>query len=521
MASEEPDLFLDRNQGAKRGAYPIPLSSICTAGFLGRAQRGPVDEPVGIESFSEYLRFFGGHLSDGGLSHAVQDFFLHGGQRAVVVRVANRATRARLDLPGADGILHLQARYPGRYEVLRVSIDYERVEAEPTKFNLVVQRIGMQGTPLVEDQELYPLVSMTPSDTRYVGKILQDSRLVALIGAVPPSRPFATPPERPGDPVRYLSLANPGDDGHELSDYDIIGSNRHGTGLFAFARGPRIDLLAIPLPPERELGATALVAAARYCEARRAILIWDPPKDWQSADGALLGSRRLNFGNGSVMTYFPRIRPRGAGARYLGGLPACGAIAGMLAARDRRGLFGRDEDTDYSLRAALTPVVAVDSLQAQRLARAGINVFLPATGGSTRLVGRITLGSSGAGRSAASSLSSRRLVNFILNAIDDAVAAVPAHADPVTLTRNLQRQLQRFFAGLHQRGALKGRTPDQAYFLRISQSVPDAAGRAPELLFGIALSRPGRFEEYSIALAGEPLQRVRRVQRLEADQFFN
>jgi len=516
MASETPDLSPDRNQAARRGAYPIPVGAICTTGFLGRTQRGPVDEPVAIESFAEYLRYFGGHAAAGSVSHAVQDYFLHGGQRAVVVRVANRALRARLDLPGEDGILHLQARYPGRHELLRASIDYERVEGDASRFNLVLQRVGSHGSQLVEDQELYPLVSMTPSDARYIGTVLRDSRLVSLAGPAPPSRPFATPPERPGDAVRYVPLTTPGHDGQELSDYDIIGSNHHGTGLFAFGRGPRIDLLAVPLPPDRELGLTALVAAARFCEMRRALLIWDPPCDWQSPDAALLGARRYGFGNGSVMTYFPRIRPRGASARDNGGLPASGAIAGMLAGRDRRGIFGRDEDSDFTLRAALAPVVDLDGRAAQRLARAGINSFLHAGSGAVRLVGRVTLG--GAGAVHPSKLNDRRLVNFIQNSIEDAVTAATGSGEPRVVVDRLESQLRRFFDDLYLHGALKGRTPEQAYYLRATHP---GQGSAPGLTFGISLAMPACYEEYSIDIADSPAQRVQRVQRLEADQFFN
>lgn len=489
-----------------------------TAGFLGRTERGPVNEPACVESFPEYCRYFGGHLVDGAVSHAVQDYFLHGGRRAVVVRVANRARRARIDIPTEDGLLGLQARYPGRHELLRVSIDYEQVEDDPCQFNLVVQRLSASGSRLVEDQELYPLISMRESDARYIGDILRDSRLVALAGPVEGARPLATPPARPGEAVRYIGLTAPGDDGVELTDYDIIGSDRDGTGLFAFNRGPRIDLLALPLPPERELGTTAFVAAARYCENKRAVLIWDPPWSWQSADTAMLASRRLDFSNGNVMTYFPRIRPRGASARFARGLPACGAIAGMLAERDRCGVFGRDQVVDYALRAALTPVLELGAIEAQRLARYGINAFVRATGGTTRLIGRITLGAVGFGPGFSSCLDGRRLSAFILNSIEDAIAATLDDADHLAAQLRVEWQLRRFFDDLYLRGALKGKTPGQAFYL---QTRGVHAGAPLSLRFGIALRAPSQFAEYTVDLEGPNAGRVQRVQWLEAEQFFS
>ena len=506
MAVEPVDPRLNPNSTPGRGAYPIPLAAVTTTGFLGRAERGPVNEPVCIESFAEYRRYFGGHLADGAMSHAVQDYFLHGGSRAVIVRIANGARRARLDVPTGGAPLALEARYPGRHELLRISIDYEQAEQDPDRFNLVVQRLGCSGSAqLIEDQELYPLISVRPDDERYIGKVLSLSRLVALAGSVPGARPLATPPFRPGEPVRYVGLTAPGNDGAELTDYDIIGSDRNGTGLFAFGRGPRIDLLVISLPPEKELGSTAFVAATRFCERGRGMLIWDPPLSWQSVDAALLGSRRLDFASRHVLTYFPRIRPRGARVRYAGGLSAAGAVAGMLARRERRGVFGRDEDTDFILRTALAPLLDLNASDAQRLARYGINAFVRATGGATRLVGRVTMGVSRIGTSTTQSLERQRLASFILTSIEDAVAGTLDDYDRREAQARCAAQLERFFRDLHTHGALKGRTAGQAYYVA---ALPAEQGRFG-LRFGVALAEPGRFAEYAVDLTGDRPARIR------------
>jgi hypothetical protein len=506
MTSGTTDPQLAASPGPGRGAYSIPLSLATTTGFIGRTERGPINEPVCVKSFAEYCRLFGGHLADGALSHSVHDYFLHGGLRAVVVRVTNRARRGTLDIPTDSEPLRLQARHPGKHELLRVSIDHEEVENDPTRFNLIVQRLSSSGSRLVEDQEFYPMISVDDDDDRYIGTALRDSRLVALAGPAPATRPQAMPPERPGDPVRYVSLTVPGEDGEELTDYDIIGSNRDGTGLFAFNRGPRIDLLVIPLLPDRVLGTTALVAAARFCEAQRAILIWDPPCTWQSVDAAMLGARQLGFTSSHAMTYFPRVRPRGAKIRYANGLPAAGAIAGMLAQRDRRGVFGRDQDSDYALRATLTPVLDLRMLEAQRLARHGINTFVRATGGITRLIGRVTLGSGNAGQSTGAGLEVRRLESFILNSIEDAVAGAQANPDRNAVLERLQLRVRRFLFDLYQHGALKGDTPEQAFFLQAGK-----VGDGPGVRFGIALRYPARFDEFMVALYGADAGKAERV----------
>src|SRR5215212_335665 len=57
--------------------------------FVGRALRGPVNEPVRIQSFADFERAFGGLWVDSTLSYAVQHYFLNGGTDAIIVRLHN------------------------------------------------------------------------------------------------------------------------------------------------------------------------------------------------------------------------------------------------------------------------------------------------------------------------------------------------------------------------------------------------------------------------------------------------
>src|SRR6266568_6835622 len=55
--------------------------------FIGRAARGPTDEPVTINSFGDFERAFGGLWAWSALGYAVRDFYLNGGSQAVIVRL--------------------------------------------------------------------------------------------------------------------------------------------------------------------------------------------------------------------------------------------------------------------------------------------------------------------------------------------------------------------------------------------------------------------------------------------------
>jgi len=57
--------------------------------FIGRARRGPTNDPVTINSFGDFERTFGGLQEEYLTSYAVRDFFLNGGGQALIVRLVN------------------------------------------------------------------------------------------------------------------------------------------------------------------------------------------------------------------------------------------------------------------------------------------------------------------------------------------------------------------------------------------------------------------------------------------------
>src|SRR6185503_17903250 len=78
---------------------PSPLR-LDVAGFVGLAERGPLDRPVALEDAIQFAAVFGGDLAvarRGGvptyahLGSAVRAFFDNGGRRCQVVRVAGPA----------------------------------------------------------------------------------------------------------------------------------------------------------------------------------------------------------------------------------------------------------------------------------------------------------------------------------------------------------------------------------------------------------------------------------------------
>ncbi len=66
------------------GSKPIEAGSTSIVGFLGVAEKGPVNEAVLITNWSQYTKVFGGLHSDGWLSHGVYQFFQNGGTKCYI-----------------------------------------------------------------------------------------------------------------------------------------------------------------------------------------------------------------------------------------------------------------------------------------------------------------------------------------------------------------------------------------------------------------------------------------------------
>ena len=477
---------------------PISLSASTVTAFIGRTQRGPLNEPVRVGSFEEYRRVFGGHSSFSYLSYVVQQYFQHGGRLAVVVRIANRAIRATLELPAGGQRLVLQAREPGNHCFLRASVDFDGLGNDDQRFNLVVQRVARPGSQLVEDQELFHALSFVEGDKRYFADILAESLMVQPLKPFPQQRPEATRATHPGHPIPYVEISSNGSDGEELTDYDVVGSIDERTGLFALDSVDQVDLICIPPEPaDRDLGTTSFIAAERYSEQRRAMLVWDPPSSWSSADTALIGLRNSGFESPSALTYYPRVRFIERSGRVKDAVPASGVIAALLSQHDQAGPWRPLALSDMRLKAGLSPCDAVDTRAAKSLQRSGINSFRNNDKGFAEFSGDVTLARSRSVSALWQHLDRRRLAFFIVTSVERRVRLFFDKPYIETSWQDAVFQVGGFLEELFARGALAGSSSEQAYIVR---AVADpASGESSYLLrIGFALANAGELQFFDI-----------------------
>lgn len=105
------------------GGKPMEGVGTSTAGFIGLAEKGAVEGvPQLVTNFADFKRKYGGYLSENEfgeyrfLAYAVEHFFINGGTRAFISRVASKDAKcAEGKVPEADAVLSVIAKNPGAW----------------------------------------------------------------------------------------------------------------------------------------------------------------------------------------------------------------------------------------------------------------------------------------------------------------------------------------------------------------------------------------------------------------------
>ena len=435
---------------------PIDVARHTTAAFVGRALRGPLNTPVPIDSFTTFQRRFGGDWRRSSLGPAVRLFFENGGVKLYVVRVANAARGAMIALPASGGVLVLHAAEPGSTENIRAAVDYDGIDpADEEHFNLVIQRIAPD-TGLILDQEIFGRISCCDTSRNYIGNALPGSLLIRVQMPLPHGRPAATVNDSGGTEAAYVGHAQCGSDGGTLSDYDLIGSALHSTGIFALDRIGHFDLLYMPPPTrQRDIGPAAMLAAEQYCRRRGAMLVMDPQKSWDTVDKALEGVRNSGYSSPNIVAYYPRVVDRFARGAVT--TVAGGAIAGLLCKLDRT--HGPWEDLDQlgcGMGRKLAPAVNLSVDDAHLLVRAGLNVIAGRAAGCATVCGSVTLGRGSQMDRRFSRLTVKRLCLRITNSIERATQWAVFEQNGQQIAERIHGQVDGYMSYLANSGAFVG-----------------------------------------------------------------
>lgn len=447
--------------------------------FIGRAWKGPMDEPVTITSLADYNRIFGGLWRKSSMSYAVQHFFMNGGAQAVIVRVAPRAgdNPARAAIFNLGNGTKLKAANEGSWGMnLVISVDHEvRDPADDKLFNLTIfddpnekndsEKRGGSGI-----YEPHLNVSVDPDSQRFVTKVLeQQSQLVRIdeIGAARPNRTSG------GTEIK--ATVNSGKDGGDITDNILVGNTDTKTGIYALKKADLFNLLCIPpLTPGADgtdLQMSTWTNASKFCKDRRALLLVDALNNW-----ALIGNNAAQnrIGDFSAIVrknaaiYFPRLKladPLKDG--NLEEFVPCGVIAGIMSRIDAsRGVWKAPAGLEANLQGVMGLSKNLTDAENGLLNPLGINCFryFPGIGyvcwGARTLEGQDILASEW------KYISVRRLALFIEESLFRGTKWVVFEPNDEPLWAKIRLNVNAFMMRLFRQGAFQGSTPDEAFFVK-------------------------------------------------------
>ena len=455
-----------RDQAISFAAEPI-------AAFIGRCLCGPVNQPYVVQSLSEFERIFGGRWRVSGLASSLAQFFAHGGRKAVIVRVANNATGASIEMPTDGEPIVLRALNPGSAEKLRIAVDYDGLGSDDMLFNLVVQRMD-QSERLIADQEIFESLSPFSAHEDFIGTRLQNSRLVRLQNDTQSVlRARATKTGAGSSAVEYISIARRGKDGDSLSDYDLVGSQDKRTGLFALDAAEHFDFIYAPVRAAGVMpGPAFLMAAERYCERRNAMLVVDPPSECQSVQQMLAHRNASPFRSGNMLTYYPSVRARD-GQKSGSSMSAAGAIIGMMCRSDERhhvwsALADINGPNSAALQRDWLAAEAIDADDAIRLLRTGVNPLLAGRQRRVLFPGLVSMAAGADKRTG--SLPLHRLTKFILRHIGRGTRWAVFEPPSEQLWQRVGDQVSEFMGQLAEQGAFSATRHSPGWLLRCDEA---------------------------------------------------
>jgi uncharacterized protein len=451
--------------GAQIAAQPVGVVA-----FVGRCLKGPVNEPVVITEFTQFQHQFGGLWAGSLLPHAVEQFFEHGGQRAIVVRVASAGRAPSIDLPAGAERLVLTGLCPGSHEFLRVAVDYDGIGPHDAEvFNLVVQRVRSRGSELVLNQEIFRRLSILAGSAREVTRMLSASSLVRVSGPLPAQRPDITRGNDARSLIGYVECNNDGDDGQLLSDYDLIGSESRRSGLFALLNGPAFSFLYLP-PPARgqDIGMSVLVVGTRFCRRQHALLLVDPPHAWRTVQQALDGLRDWPFHSADALMFFPRLVTLDRLQQRPDEFAPSAAAAGVLV-RERGADVWREIAATALLRPAASPLIWVDRIQRGQLAQRGVNTLRATRSAARDVVALCTLAGEFGNGPDARLLGARQLALFVSASIERGTRWVTIEGNTARSRERVCRQVEQFLRQLGEVQAFAGLERNRHYFVLCDQ----------------------------------------------------
>lgn len=497
------------------GVRNIAGVSTSVTAFIGRARKGPLNEPLNIFNMGDYERHFGGLWEKSPMSFAVRDFFLNGGGEAVIVRIYNPVKddddkeisglseiTFSLGTDTAPDALKLVAANPGSWgNRLSVKIDHLK---DDKLLNVTITEAGGAS-------EKFLNASVDAGSANYLPNLLEQSSSLMRVAEMSTVRP-------PQTKEKEENKAENGNDGLHITDGELIGGSheKNKTGIYALQKTDIFNLLCIPPyesadPASNSFSETdkatdvttdLIAAAAAYCQKRRAMLIVDPHSSWDRMAAAQEHFTKENDAYPGTNTdyaalFFPRLKQANPlRNNQMEEFVPCGAIAGIIARTDtQRGVWKAPAGTDATLSGVNGFSVSLTDDENGKLNQLGMNCLraFPVYG---RLVwGARTLAGADQLSSQWKYLPVRRTALYIEESLFRGLKWVVFEPNDEPLWAQIRLNVGAFMHNLFRQGAFQGQKKE-AYFVKCDSETTtqnDINNGIVNILVGFAPLKPAEF----------------------------
>jgi uncharacterized protein len=506
------------------GSRPIEGVGTALCAFVGFTERGRANEPTLVTNWTQYNKAFGGFVDGAYLPHAVYGYFLNGGGAAYVVRVGANgdghdpggAETGGAETGGADRLGRVaraelttgeeHARPALRVRALSPGADGNELAVEVAQagdggegaFKLLVKRNG-------EVVETFDNVTAKRGRQYVVTVVKEQSKLIEIEEA----RGAAVLEPRQGGQVTLAggeAPAAPSTAPVAVSAQHYVGNTAERTGFAGLEAIENVTMLCVPdLMSAYANGAidsdgvkAVQLAMIAHCElmADRIAILDAPPglgaqqvQDWRM-DVAGYDSKYATL-------YWPWVKVLDPvkGAPVM--MPPSGHVAGVWARNDdTRGVH--KAPANEVLRGVIDLETNITRGEHDQLNPIAVNCIRSFPGQGIRIWGARTLSSDPEWRY----LNVRRLFNFVEKSILSGTNWVVFEPNDRFLWGAVRRTITMFLRRVWRSGALFGRTPEEAFYVKCDEENNPEENRDAGILtvdVGIAPVKPAEFVVFRIS----------------------
>lgn len=542
------------------GAKPMEGVSTSTAGFVGLAERGPVSGlPRLVTNFSDFNRTYGGYLSENEfgeyrfLPYAVEQFFLNGGSRCFVARVAPEDAKcSKGAAPEASPVLEIEAKNPGIwgddiiiiitpsskaktqvFEILgegnyRVKngtgfnagdvISYDK-EGEIIYSRIVKSRDNVitlsqelpsdvEDTGLLPERvictcefnmevkygdivEFYENLSFNAETSNHVSKKTAKSDLITVSSANPPEE-LKAPYELLGEDSGYVKVSLKGGSNGSVGNItpaDFIGTDNGAGKRTGIQAFIDNDMVSLMAVPGVTDPNVQLTLTAHCENLASRFAVLDVPRDAKKVQD-IINHREIIDSSYAAM-YHPWVQVFDPLDKKNIMVPPSGSVVGIYARSDNsRGVH--KAPANEVVRGCTGLDCQFNKGEHDILNPKGVNLIRAFCGQGIRVWGARTASSDGSWKY----INVRRLFIFIEESIKANTSWVVFEPNDENLWVRVQRTISVFLNNLWRNGSLAGSTPEEAFFVNIGLSTmsrSDIDNGRLICVIGVAPVKPAEF----------------------------